>query len=31
MQTLWDRYERDNGVILTQGLNSTEEGTTNNE
>ncbi|HUF74550.1 MAG TPA: arylsulfatase [Gammaproteobacteria bacterium] len=31
MQGLWDQYERDNGVILTQGLNSTDEEATDNE
>jgi arylsulfatase A-like enzyme len=31
MQALWDEYERDNGVILTSGLNSEDEGATDNE
>jgi arylsulfatase len=28
MIALWDRYVRDNGVIVTSGLNSTEDGAT---
>lgn len=28
MAALWDRYVRDNGVIVTSGLNSTEDGAT---
>jgi arylsulfatase len=31
MVALWHRYERDNGVILTSGLNSTDDGATDNE
>jgi arylsulfatase len=31
MVALWDQYERDNGVILTSGLNSTDEGASAND
>jgi len=31
MQALWDQYERENGVILTGGLNSSDSEVTENE
>jgi len=31
MLVLWDQYERDNGVILTSGLNSTDAGAADDE
>jgi arylsulfatase len=31
MVALWDQYVIDNGVILTSGLNSTEDGASDNE
>jgi arylsulfatase len=31
MQALWDQYAADNGVILTRGLNSTDEGANNGQ
>jgi arylsulfatase len=31
MQALWDQYERDNGVIVYRGLNSVDEGVTDEQ